>query len=148
MNHYPHPKAMLTIRRCSFGGNVVALRLSGNPFHADHGFYPHLYPHLFDLAPLAPFRGEGLGVRGFALCFNWDFIRCCDALHCLGSQNKSLNRRLARNSPTPHPPAPSPRNGARGSKAQQIHADSLRYCSGGDQNVGKHEDKIRGIHLN
>ena len=94
------------------------------------GSQPHLYPHLFDLAPLAPFRGEGLGMRGFALCFNWDFIRCCDALHCLGSQNKSLNRRLARNSPTPHPPAPSPRNGARGSKAQQIHADSLRYCSG------------------
>ena len=40
-----------------------------------HGCNPHLYPYLFDLAPLAPFWGEGLGVRGFALCFNWDFSR-------------------------------------------------------------------------
>ena len=138
---------MLLIRPCRFRLNGVAPRLSENLFKADHGFHPHLYPHLFDLAPLAPFRGEGLGVRGFALCFNWDFIRCRDALNCLGSQNKSLNRRIARNSPTPHPPAPSPRNGARGSKAQQIHADSLRYCTGSDQNVGKDEDFIRGFEM-
>jgi len=28
-------------------------------------------PTSFDFTPLAPFRGEGLGVRGFALSFDW-----------------------------------------------------------------------------
>ena len=39
---FPHPKAMLTIMPSSFGGNAVALRLSDNPHHADHGFHPWL----------------------------------------------------------------------------------------------------------
>ena len=48
-------------------------------------------PTSFDLAPLAPLRGEGLGVRGFALCFDRKF----NALLSLKSMNKSLNRRPA-----------------------------------------------------
>ncbi len=40
-----HPNEMLIIWPSSFSGNAVALRLLGNPFHADHGFHPHLYPH-------------------------------------------------------------------------------------------------------
>ena len=31
----------------------------------------HLYPHLLILLPSPCTRGEGLGVRGFALCFNY-----------------------------------------------------------------------------
>ncbi len=36
---------------------------------------PHLYPHLLILLPSPWSRGEGLGVRGFALCFDWFFDR-------------------------------------------------------------------------
>ncbi len=36
---FPYPKAMLIIR---FGANAVALRLSDNPYQADHGFHPWL----------------------------------------------------------------------------------------------------------
>ncbi len=36
---FPYPKAMLTIRASSFSGNAVALRLSDNPYDADHGFH-------------------------------------------------------------------------------------------------------------
>ena len=41
------------------------------------------YLHLFDFAPLAPFRGEGLGVRGFALCFDWDSGFAIESILCL-----------------------------------------------------------------
>jgi hypothetical protein len=41
-----------------------------------------IFTHIFDFAPLAPLRGEGLGVRGFALCFDWDIKSTWDALHC------------------------------------------------------------------
>ena len=78
----------------------------------------HLYPHLSDFAPLAPFRGEGLGVRGFALRSDWVLGFASNALLCLEGLNKSLNRRLVADNSTPHPPAPSPRNGARGRKSQ------------------------------
>ena len=37
-----HPNEMLIIWPSSFSGNAVALRLLGNPFHADHGFHPWL----------------------------------------------------------------------------------------------------------
>jgi hypothetical protein len=33
----------------------------------------HSLPNSFDLAPLALYSGKGLGVRGFALCFDWFF---------------------------------------------------------------------------
>jgi basic amino acid/polyamine antiporter, APA family len=79
---------------------------------------PCLYPHLFDFAPLAPFRGEGLGVRGFALRSDWVLGFASNALLCLEGLNKSLNRRFVADNSTPHPPAPSPRNGARGRKSQ------------------------------
>jgi hypothetical protein len=39
---FPYPKAMLTITACRFGANAVALRLSDNPYLADHGFHPWL----------------------------------------------------------------------------------------------------------
>ena len=39
MSHFPHPKAMLTIRPSSLSADAVALRLSDNPYHAYHGFY-------------------------------------------------------------------------------------------------------------
>jgi len=39
------------------------------------GLSPHLYPHLLILLPSPCTRGEGLGVRGFALCFDWFFDR-------------------------------------------------------------------------
>ncbi len=39
---FPHPNASLIIGPSSFIGNAVAVRLLGNPFRADHGFYPWL----------------------------------------------------------------------------------------------------------
>ena len=41
---------------------------------------PHLYPEVLTLLPSPLFRGEGLGVRGFALCFDWIFDRAFHAL--------------------------------------------------------------------
>ena len=35
----------------------------------------HVYPHLLILLPSPCTRGEGQGVRGIALCFNWYFDR-------------------------------------------------------------------------
>ena len=67
---------------------------------------PDLYPHLFDFAPLAPFRGEGLGVRGFALRSDWVLGFASNALLCLEGLNKSLNRRFVADNSTPHPPGP------------------------------------------
>jgi hypothetical protein len=71
-----------------------------------------LYPHIFDFAPLAPFRGEGLGVRGFALRSDWVLGFASNALLCLEGLNKSLNRRFVADNSTPHPPGPlSPKRG-------------------------------------
>jgi hypothetical protein len=39
------------------------------------GMKPHLYPHLLILLPSPCTRGEGPGVRGFALRFDWFFDR-------------------------------------------------------------------------
>jgi hypothetical protein len=39
------------------------------------GLPPHVYPHLLILLPSPCTRGEGLRVRGFALCFDLDFDR-------------------------------------------------------------------------
>ena len=76
---------------------------------------PDLYPHLFDFAPLAPFRGEGLGVRGFALRSDWVLGFASNALLCLEGLNKSLNRRFVADNSTPHPPGPlSPKRGRGG----------------------------------
>jgi hypothetical protein len=74
-------------------------------------------PTSFDFTPLAPFRGEGLGVRGFALCFDWDFGFASNLMLCPKGLNKSLNRITVTDHSTPHPPAPSPRNGAKGRKS-------------------------------
>ena len=65
-----------------------------------------LDPHLFDFAPLAPFRGEGLGVRGFALRSAWVLGFASNALLCLEGLNKSLNRRFVADNSTPRPPLP------------------------------------------
>jgi hypothetical protein len=72
------------------------------------GANPHLYPHLFDFAPLAPFRGEGLGVRGFALRSAWVLGFASNALLCLEGLNKSLNGDLLLTTLplTPRPPLP------------------------------------------
>ncbi len=53
---------------------IVAIRLYvlsvvAGPFQAQ------LYPHLLILLPSPRSREEGLGVRGFALCFDWFFDR-------------------------------------------------------------------------
>jgi hypothetical protein len=86
--------------------------LRDSSFNAAHGFHPHLYPYLFDFAPLAPLRGEGLGVRGFALCFDWDFGVASNSMLCVESLNKSLNRRLVTDNSPPSPPGPlSPKRG-------------------------------------
>ena len=52
-------------------------------------------PSSFVLAPLASFRGEGLGVRGFALRFDWIFELEFNAPPRFRNKNKSMNRRLA-----------------------------------------------------
>ena len=76
------------------------------------GANPDLYLHLFDFAPLAPFRGEGLRVRGFALRSDWVLGFASNALLCLEGLNKSLNRRFVADNSTPHPPGPlSPKRG-------------------------------------
>jgi len=74
----------------------------------------------FEIAPLAPFRGEGLGVRGFALWFGWSYDRRFNALLCPKSINKSLDRSHATRGSPPHPPAPSLRSGARGRKSHLL----------------------------
>ena len=76
---WPNPNEMLIIWPSSYIGTAVALRLSGNLFYADHGFHPHLYPHLghhqtvsqrvrvnlLCFTPPRPVSGRGgRGVRG------------------------------------------------------------------------------------
>ena len=84
------------------------------------GRCPHLYPHLLILLPSPCTRGEGLGVRGFALCFDWYFDREFNLYPRFRSVNKPLNRRLPCQVSPPHPPTPSPRSGARGKKRTEI----------------------------
>jgi len=84
------------------------------------GETPHLVPHLLILLPSPWSRGEGLGVRGFALCFDWYFDREFNIYPRFRSVNKQLNLRLPSQGSTPHPPTPSPRSGARGRKRTEI----------------------------
>jgi len=68
------------------------------------------------LLPSPLFRGEGLGVRGFALCFDWIFDREFHALPPFQSLNKTLNRRLVYQIANPHHPTPSPLKRGEGEK--------------------------------
>ena len=63
----------------------------------------HPWLMCLDLAPLTFFRGEGLGVRGFALCLDWIFDREFNTAPRFKSMNKALHRRLASQGSTPHP---------------------------------------------
>ena len=57
-----HPQP--SMRACPDGGNNWQLHI------APVGMKPQLYPHVLILLPSTCTRGEGLGVRGFALCFD------------------------------------------------------------------------------
>ncbi len=79
------------------------------------------------LLPSPLFRGEGLGVRGFALCFDWIFNREFNARPRFRRMNKSRNRRLASQSSTPHPPTPSPLKRGEGEKSHWFRSNPMRF---------------------
>ncbi|MFM2218528.1 MAG: hypothetical protein RL240_2846, partial [Planctomycetota bacterium] len=96
-------------------------------------------------APLAPGRGEGLGVRGKSA--QWLLLR-------LGLGWRKLFVRLGLRGRHPHPPAPSPASG-RGGAARFLRANWERfspvrareyYSVGGEL----YEDRVyaRGLRLN
>lgn len=89
---------------CQVKGRRSCVGFVGTPVTVSQALV--LYPHLFDFAPLAPFRGEGLGVRGFALRSDWVLGFASNTLLCLEGLNKSLNRRFIADNSTPHPLSP------------------------------------------
>ena len=72
----------------------------------------------FDIAPFSPvLRGEGLGMRGFALSFDWFFDREFNVSLRFRIANKPLNLRLPSQGSTPHPLPPLPEAGRGGENA-------------------------------
>ena len=60
-----------------------------------------------------------LGERGFALYFDWRFSWRRNALPRFLGLNESPDQKLVSGNSTPHPPAPSPRNGRNGARGRK-----------------------------
>jgi len=72
--HFPravHLEFLQTLDGERHGGTCLLLSAAVSSL----GDWAHVYAHLLILLPSPCTRGEGQGVRGFALCFNWYFDR-------------------------------------------------------------------------
>ena len=64
-----------SIRKLVASSNVVKSSSGKFDGRLENRLMAHLYPHLLILLPSPCTRGEGLGVRGFVLYFDWFFDR-------------------------------------------------------------------------
>ena len=127
------------IRPSSLRGNAVASRLSVKLSIPTTDFIL-IFTHIFLILLPSPL----LGVRGFALCFDWGFGFASTSVQCLESLNKPLNRRIVTYNSPVHPPDPSPRNGARGRKQQGFRLIPQLVATGPQRTLDRHR-AYRGL---
>ena len=134
------PRFMITtnIGRCvlccrcgRYGQHRRSMASSVLGYWHDHGANGSSLPTSLCLLPSPLFRGEGPGVRGIALRFDWFFDRVFNALPPFKNMNNSLNRSLTSHSSTPHPPTPSPLKRGEGEKSNWFRVNPMRFRFGG-----------------